>query len=171
MVHSFTGRKQTFVARDFLVVEVALFAGPGERLEVSDGHFTLRMNKKTTLTASAPSFVAASLKYPDWQPRPTLEAGVGVGNGEVILGRPAQVERFPGDQLPRARLPRAPEQDHGVERQESVRAEEIVLETALPEGNVLPPVSGFLYIHTWGRWRGYGLLYSGPAGSGVLKLR
>jgi hypothetical protein len=74
MVHSFAGRKQTFIARDFLVVEVGLFAGAGERIEVSNGQFALRVNRKTMLIPQAPSFVAASLKYPDWESRPALEA-------------------------------------------------------------------------------------------------
>jgi hypothetical protein len=178
MVHSFAGSKQTFIARGYLVVEVALIAGAGERIELSNGQFALRVNRKTVLMPQAPSFVAASLKYPDWESRPALEAAAGVGNAGVVLGRPQQVERFPGDRRPpQTRLqnpPRAPEQDHGVEKQEPVRADEVVLDTALPEGNVLSPVSGFLYFAYKGKpgsIRSLELIYTGPAGSATVKLR
>lgn len=178
MVHSFSGGKHTFIAQDYLVVEVALYARPGERIEVSQGQFALRINgRKQALVAQAPSFVAASLKYPDWQSRPTLEADAGVGNTGVILGRPQQAERFPGDRRPpetrTPKPPQAPEQDHGVEREPPPKAEEVVVETALPEGNLKAPVSGYLYFAFQGKIasiKSLHLIYAGPAGAATLPL-
>src|SRR2546429_9948229 len=45
MVHSFSGRGQTFIAKDYLVVEVALYTRGADRLELSPGQFTLRLNR------------------------------------------------------------------------------------------------------------------------------
>jgi hypothetical protein len=179
MVHSFSGRGQTFVAKDYLVVEVALYGAKDARIEVQQSHFTLHVSgSKKTLLAQSPSFVAASLKYPDWEAHPTLEAGAGVGNAGVILGRPQQVERFPGDRRPpqtrTPRPPEAPEQDHGVNTEPPPKAEEVVIQTALPEGNLKLPVSGYLYFVYKGNVTGIKsleLVYAGPAEQARLKLR
>jgi hypothetical protein len=73
---------------DYLVIEVAFFGPKRDTLKLSTGHFALRMNgKKTPILAQTPGVVASSLKYAD-QSRPHLEAGGGVGNTGVILGRP-----------------------------------------------------------------------------------
>jgi len=81
LVRSIPARNQTLVTQDYLVVEVALYPPPGQPLVVSDGQFTLRMNgKKQVLHAQAPGFVAASLKYPDWEHRPSLVGYGGAGN-------------------------------------------------------------------------------------------
>lgn len=67
LAHSFSGHNHTFVAADYLVVEVGLFPSQNKSLDVENGHFTLRVNgKKQVLFPQAPAFVAASLKYPDW---------------------------------------------------------------------------------------------------------
>jgi hypothetical protein len=178
MVHSFTARKHTFVARDYLVVEVALYAPPAKRIEVSQGQFVLAVNgRKQTLRPQAPSVVAASLKYPDWEPRPSLEVGAGVGNAGVTLGRPQPVERVPGDRRPpqtrTPQPPQAPQQDHGVEREPAPNADEVVDEIALPEGDIKAPVSGYLYFPYKGKVtaiHSLELLYTGPTGEATLKL-
>jgi len=100
--------------------------------------------------------VAASLKYPDWERRPNLEAEAGVGNAGVIVGRPQTAERFPGDPRPaQQRLPRPPqapppENRSGLEKPEPVKADELALSAALPEGSARGPVSGYLYF----AWKG-----------------
>jgi hypothetical protein len=89
MVHSFTDHNNTFVTRDHLVVEVAIFPGPGAPLMVSLGNFSLRVNgKKAALAAQAPEFVSASLKYNNWEQHPTLTGSGGLGNAGVVLGQP-----------------------------------------------------------------------------------
>lgn len=151
LVHSISSSQQTFVAPDFLVFEVAVFPPKGQSVEISTGQFRLRINgKKQVLYAQSPGFVAASLKYPDWEYRPTLEAGAGVGGGGVTIGRPNPVERFPGDRRPTEGRTPAPPQvpaqtPGGVEKQPVQMAEEAVVNSALPEGRTTGPVSGHLY--------------------------
>jgi len=177
LVHSFSGQNQTYIVRDYLVVEVALFPPKGQEFMVNAGHFALVVNGgKHPLSPQAPEFVAASLKYPDWEPHshPQAEAGV----GPVILGRPQPTERFPGD--PQARPPQVPgpprapaDNPSGVERQVPVKPEDLAVQTALPEGPARNPVSGYLYFAWQGktkRIRSLELTYEGPAGRVSIPL-
>jgi hypothetical protein len=148
MVHTFGRAGQTFVADKYLTVEVALYPPRGESLMVSTGNFSLRLNgKKQALVPQAPGFVAASLKYPDWQQERRLEGYGGIGNAGVIIGRPRPTERFPGDPTARTPLPpapRAPEPDNpsGMEKQPPSPADVVAVESSLPEGPASGPVSG-----------------------------
>ena len=176
MVHSLAARGKTFFVNDYLIIETAVFPG-GVPVMISSGHFTLRLNGKKLLLAQTPSMVGASLKYPDWEQRGTLEGSAGVGDSGVILGRPPAVERFPGD--PRARRgpapPRAPDPDHQQRtvEQQPVRPHELAIDAALPEGETKHPVAGFLYFAHKGKTSGLKsieLLYQGPSGTTVLRL-
>jgi len=183
LARSLPVRGQTFSLPEHLVVEVAVYGAAGEPAAVSNSQFTLRLRdqkgKKQILHPQLPSFVAASLKYPDWERRPTVVAGAGVGEAGVIIGRPEMRERFPGDPRPgQSRLPappRAPEPEDrgGLGGKEQVRAEEAVLELALREGPVSRPASGYLYFPFKGKTksiRGAELEYAGPAGTASLPL-
>lgn len=177
-VRSVSGGGQTWTTKDYLVVEVALYPARGERIEVSHGQFTLRLNgKKNTLLPQAPAFVAAAFKYPDWERRPTVVAEGGMGDVGVIVGRPPATERFPGDPRPRRQRlpapPRAPEGVPGAEPRETPKPEEVVVECALPEDPAAGPVAGYLYFPFKGKTRSVRaveLLYAGPGGGAVLKL-
>ncbi len=179
-VRSVLARGQSIMVQDYLVVEVALYPPPGKSLAVSAGQFTLRLNgKKQLLHAQAPGFVAAALKYPDWERRPTLVATGSVGNAGVIIGRPEQTERFPDDNRPtRTRLPApprapAPENPSGLDKEEPPKPEELVVEAALPGGEFKGTVSGYLYFAYKGKTksiRTLELLYEGPAGAAALRL-
>lgn len=144
LVRSFSGGGQTYIARDYIVVEVALFPAHGGNLTVDAGQFSLRVNgRKQTLAPQAPQFVAAALNNQDWDTHPHVVAAV----GPLVLGAPRPTERFPGD--PRAPLP-PPPRDPGVnpsgpEKPPPVTAEELVVQAALPEGEHRGPVSGYLY--------------------------
>jgi hypothetical protein len=148
-------------------------------VELALGHFRLHVGedkKRQTLAAVGPQFVAAALKYPDWERRRNLEIGAGAGEGGVILGRPRAVERFPGDPSGRNRLPeppRAPQTGHGVEAEPPVRADERVVASALPEGPAGHPIAGYLYFPYKGKTknlRPVELVYQGPAGTASLVL-
>jgi len=180
LVHSFSCRNQTFVTSDYLVVEAAVYPAPGEALEVASGQFMLRLNGKGQLLhAQAPGFVAASLKYPDWERRRRLEVGGGIGDVGVRIGGPPRVERFPGDPRPQqTRLPTppqapAPQDPSGLDREPPLRAEEAVVVAALPEGKARGPLSGYVYFAYKGKIksiRKLELIYSGAAGSVTLAL-
>jgi hypothetical protein len=179
LVHSIPAGNQTLLAPDYLVVEVAVFPGR-EPAEIGAATFTLRLNgKKPALYAVSTGFVAASLKYPDWEQHPTAEVAAGVGDAGVTLGRPPAVGRFPGDPTPsQNRLPRAPRapdtgQQNGIEREQPERAEEVLTRTALPDGPVTKPVSGFLYFPYKGKAKSIKsveLIYADQAGAVTLKL-
>ena len=173
LVHSFSGGGETFIARDYLVVEVALFpAAKDGQQSINAGQFALRVNKhKQPLAPQAPEFVAASLKYPDWETHPQAEASA----GPVIFGAPQSTPRFPGD--PQAQplpMPRAPAQNPGgVDRQPPVTADELAVQAALPEGDHRGPVSGYLYFPYHGKIKhihSLELEFSGAAGHAALEL-
>jgi hypothetical protein len=173
MVHSFSNGRDSYIAKDYLVVEVALFPVKGQTLAVEAGQFTLLVNgRKQALASQAPEFVAASLKYPDWETRPRAQASA----GPVIFGAPAPVERFPGD--PSARTgpmpPRAPQDDpSGLGKEPPVTPDELAVQTALPDGQYHDPVSGYLYFAWRGKTksiRSLTLEFTGPAGEVTLPL-
>lgn len=178
MVRSIGSDKQTFITEDYLVVEVALFPDKGTSTSVDMRNFTLRLNgKKSALLAQTPGIVGASLKYPDWNRQTGVIASAGAGDRGIILGRPTEVERFPGDPRPsQRRLPRGPEAPT-VERpeQEPVDYPAIVVKMALPEGPIKYPVSGYLYFPHRGKLesiRKVELLIGGGAGEpAVVTLR
>lgn len=180
MVRSFQGQGQTFVTSDYLVVLVAVYPSRTDPISVSIRQFTLRINGKPKgIEAQSPPFVAASVKYPDWERRPTLVAGGGIGNAGVILGAP-QSGRFPGDPTPpearTPRRPRVPDQGGpgGIEPREKVLPEEIIVNHALPEGEQRVTVCGYLYFPYRKKTksiRSLELIYEASGGSATLRLR
>lgn len=181
MVHSVIHSGETVFVRDYLAIEVALFPAKGQRLDISQGQFALRMNgKKTAMLAQTAGMVAASVKYEDWEQHKQLEATAGVGDASVILGRPRTSARFPGDPTQtRDRLPQppkapAPEDRSGVGKQEKLSAEEIITRAALPEGETEKPARGYLYFAYKGntsKIKKLELSYAGSAGTVVLPLK
>jgi len=148
LIRSIPAGNQTFMTPDYLVVEVAVYPAFAQPVTIDGNTFTLRLNERKLLSSISPGFVAASLKYPDWEQHRTTEVSAGVGDANVTLGRPPAVGRFPGD--PTARRPRPPrapgtDEQNGVEREEPESAEQVINRTALVEGLASHPVSGFLY--------------------------
>lgn len=173
LVHSFSSGRQMFIAKDYLVVEVALFPAKGENLEVNASHFTLCVNgRKQALSPQAPEFVADSLKHPDQSYGLHPVAAL----GPIVLGQPQPTERFPGDPNGRAGTPppQAPEDNpSGLDKEPPIRAEDLVVQAALPDGEHHGPTSGFLYFPYRGnihRIRSLELMFTGPAGSAALPL-
>jgi hypothetical protein len=174
MVHSFSGDNQMFLVEDFLVVEVAMYPPKNAALKVTAADFRLRLNgKNPLLTVASPAFVASAMGRPEWRSGPQLEAGGGMGNTGVILGRPvpSQVPGGPpattGPRPPRAP---SPQDRSGIDKPEPVSATELLVRTALPEGVQRWPVAGFLYFPWKGKTKSIKsleLLYD----DAVLKLR
>ena len=176
MVHSFSGQGESYVAPEYLTVDVAVYGEKGQKLEIDPGRFTLRIDgKKRAALPQAPGVVAASLSHPDWQAHRGLEGSAGMGNAGVILGRPQSTGRFPGDPQPGGeRLPQPPrapdaEDPSGQEKRPHVPPGELAVAVALPQGRVKGPVSGYLYFAykgKVGKIKSLELLYEGA----VLKL-
>lgn len=136
MVTTFSAEGQTFTVDDHLVLEVGIF--PRAESKVDLRRFMLRINGKREVFAQIPGMVAASVKYPDWTRKPTLQAAA----GPVILGRPTTPGRFPGDQ--RAPLPRQQPVENDSPR-EQVDFGDLINKSALPEGVKTKPVAGMIY--------------------------
>lgn len=175
LVHSFSNGRQVYIAKDYLVVEVALFPVKGQRLEMADWQFALRINRrKQTIAPQAPEIVANAVKYPD-QSIPSDVQGV-AQVGPVVFGPPQPAERFPGDPTVRTGPPppKGPmDEPNGLDKEPPVKADELVVEAALPEGERRDPTSGFLYFPyrgKVGRIHSLELIVGGPAGGATLPL-
>jgi hypothetical protein len=150
MVHSIPAERGGYFAKEFLVVEVAIFPAAHDSLKISSGQFTLRINKKLVLLAQSPGMVAAALKYPDWEQRPQMTAQA----GPLIYGAP-QVGRFPGDPTQPRPLPtpRVPDQtdSSNVEQRPALPIEDAIARAALPEGRMAEHVKGCLFFRFEGK--------------------
>lgn len=172
LVHNIPAEKGEYWAKEYLVVEVAIFPGSGEHLRISSNEFNLRVNGRKILDTVSPGAVAAALKYPDWEQRANLSAAVGIGDGAVVVGAPPSVGRFPGDPrgIPDARAPqpRSTEETYGVAPAQSLPIEQAIANVALPEGLVTKPVKGCLFFRFEGKLksvRSLELVYTGESGS------
>jgi hypothetical protein len=150
MIHSFSGQGVTYVAPDYLVVEVALYPPKGSEINVQPLAFALRLDGKRTLAPVSTSMVASSLPHPEWRQGPRLEAGAGVGGGGVVLGAPRPAQPIPGGPPVTGPPQQVPGSDQdptgtGVSRTPPVPAAQLLVETALPTGKFPGPVSGYLY--------------------------
>ena len=165
------GRGSVFV-KGYLVVEVAVFGPKGKRLDISSGHFTLRVNhSKRTLAPEAPQLVISQERYGR---KPELD--IGLGSGAIILGGPPLGPRFPGDarrRPPPGGRPRIETQSAPVGPARNDPAA-LMKRTALPVGNQLLPIAGYLYYPYRKKTKSIKhleLVYQGPAGSAVLRLK
>ena len=167
LLNSIALDKGMYIARDHLVLEVAIFPSTQAGVNVSSSQFTLRVNNKTILYPDSPGAVASSLKYPDWQTHPNATAQAGVGNGSVIIGAPPPVARFPGDRRADRppSVPRVEQPDpSGEPKAAGQPIETRIAIAALPEGPSQKPVKGLLFFPFSGKTksiRSLDLIYDG----------
>ncbi len=153
-----------------LVVEVALSSPAPKRLKLSTNQFHLRVNGgKEVLAAQPANLVAYAMKW-RWTDR-----GMQARAGPVILGGPPNEPRFPGDRTPTP-LPRVPESRPAgaPEPAETPDLAEVLAQAAVPEGDVLLPVSGNLYFPYTKKIRSIRkleLVFQGTDGAVTLRLR
>ena len=155
MVHSFSGGEQTYIVKGFLVVEVALYPPKGQMVDSHSGNFVLRINgRKQELLPQPPSVVAASVAHPEWSGDPNhVQADAGIGGATVGVGRPRPVQ-IPGMPIPGqpSPTPQAPQNNpSGLPPRERLTPQQLVLDTALPQGEHRGPLSGFLYFSYAGK--------------------
>lgn len=150
LTHSIPTEKGFYFAKEYLVVEVAVFAAGTDGVTTSASQFTLRVNGKTVLQTVSPGMVAAALKYPDWEMRPNLTAQA----GPVIVGAPPAVGRFPEDGrsgVPRSAPVPQPEDPSGVGKPADLPVEQAVARAALPEGPAEEQAIGCLFFRFEGK--------------------
>ena len=153
MVRSFSAGEQTYIVRGFLVVELALYPPKGQNVDVHSGNFVLHINgRKQELLPQAPSVVAATLTHPEWADDRRMQVDGQAGPVGISTGqRPTQIPGMPVPGQP-APLPRAPQDNpSGLPPREQVKPAQLLLDTALPQGEHRGPVSGFLYFAYTGR--------------------
>jgi hypothetical protein len=183
MVHSYSRGEQMFIAKDFLVVEVAIFPPKGTTVGVQLSDFALRINgRKEPLAPASPQAVIAYMQHPEWNPErpgPHTEAGAGMGNiGVMVGGPPVNPNPYPGSQMPPPNpIPNPtyppvdiPKENPGGVKIEHVDPSELLLQTAIVEGPRHTPISGFLFFPYRGKptsIKSLELLYQ----DAVLKLR
>ncbi len=141
---------------DFVVVEAALFGASGEKLTLSPGDFSLRINGSKKPTPSQPyGLVIESLKDPEWAPpekhdKPKTSFG---GGGQSGSNEPPAPVKIPIE----------------VQRAMAQR----VKKASLPEGERPLPQAGLIFFPYRGKEQGFHsveLIYSGPAGNATLEL-
>jgi hypothetical protein len=147
MVHSYSAGEQMFIAENYLVVEVAFFPPKGETVGVETSKFTLAVNGKKPIPVQNPSQVLAAIKHRENSRTRRVLSGLqlpGIGMG---TGAPRTQPPFPGAPDPNRtpEPPRAPTGDSNTPTKETPDSEEILMNTALPEGPHKGPVSGFIY--------------------------
>jgi len=152
LLHSIPTERGFIPANDFLVVEVAVFPRSGP-VSISSGQFTLRVNGKKLLTPDSAGMIVASIKYPDWEQRPSATVSGGVGDRSVILGPPS-VGRFPGD--PRGGVPRIPtgtdpDDSSGIEQTKDKPYAQRIEEAGLPNVRTDRAIKGCLYFRFDGK--------------------
>ena len=148
LVHSLPGPKGVIFVRDYLIVEVAAYPTNLVGGEWKTAQFSLRINKKGAIPPDSPGMVAASVKYADWQQRPTFSAQGGIGDGSVAIGQPPNVARFPGDPTASRPIPSPvpePENPAGEGTAPELTIDQICQRQALYDGPFRKPVNGFLY--------------------------
>ena len=160
--------QKPFVLKDYVVVEVALFVAD---FNFATERFSLQMNGKTPLLAQSPGMVGASLKYPDWENQRQITATAGVGDANVILGRPTPTPRFPDDR-------RGPTRPPGTPAKPSVDSDDApwdwAAKLAWNDGPGRGPAAGLLYFPYNGnlaKLKTIDLIYNGPTGLVTLHLR
>jgi hypothetical protein len=180
MVHSYSRGEQMFIAKDYLVVEVAIFPPKGATFEVAHTDFFLRINgKKELLETAAPTTVVAEMEHPEFKPPldgPRVEGGAGLGGVWATAGAPpVNPNPFPGSRPPGQTGPPYPppeiprDNPSGVKK-EPVNPSEVLLQTALVEGPHHAAISGFVYFPFRGKTsiiKSLELIYQDV----VLKLR
>ncbi|HEY4362989.1 MAG TPA: hypothetical protein VGN17_18615, partial [Bryobacteraceae bacterium] len=133
--------------------------------------FSLRLNNRTVLTPQSAAQAAASLTRSPWSTPRSRGAAGGIGIGGISIpigGQPAPGS--PQDRRP-PQQPRAPDADPpGSIERERDNPQEILIQTALPEGSHKGAVSGFVFFPFTGKTSSIKSLEL-EYGSATLKLK
>jgi hypothetical protein len=180
MVHSVPVSKGMYLAKDYLVVEVAIFPSKPGHIPLSRGQFTLRINndEKSDLRTQPPAMIASSIRIPDYDGTSRhIEGVAGVGDGSIIVGQPRPASRFPGDPTPQTtNIPipsREGDPEDPTDSGPPVSVDEAVARASLAEATVSQHVKGCLFFLYRGKLKSIhslDLLYDGGEGGEKAKL-
>jgi len=159
MRHAVPTALGTLSTEDYVVVELGMFAAPGERTKLSITDFSLRINGKKPLPTQPYGMVLANVKDPEWEPpEPPKPKGGGLSTGGDSGGAQGEPPHAP----PKMPMPL----QHAMQQK--------VQKAALPEGDRALPQAGLLFFSYHGRSEGIKsvvLMYTGPAGKTTLTLQ
>lgn len=151
--HSVPSERGSYIAKEYLVVEVGIYASRPDSVSIKSGQFALRINDgKKVLVPVSPGTVAGALKYPDWE----NQRSASVQAGPVIYGSPSAAGRFPGD--PGAPPPiqppvEAPPDPSGIEKQIPTSIDEAIAKVALHDGPIHKDTKGCLFFRYAGKMK------------------
>jgi hypothetical protein len=159
--HAVPTAQGPLTTEDFVVVEMALFGAPDERMKIAADDFSLRINgKKAALPTRPFGMVLSSVKDPEWQPpeeaAPKSKTGLSTGGsgGQGEASGPPPPVKIPIE----------------VQRAMAQR----VQKATLPEGDRTLPVAGLIYFQYRGGAKGIHsveLIYDGASGKATLALQ
>lgn len=159
MRHGIPTPQGALSTEDYVVVEAGFFGA--EKVRLSVGDFTLKINGKKALPGLPYGMVLSNVKDPEWEPPIAATAkpkgGIMKGGDEGGGG---------GDKTPPSAPKMSMPEQHAMEQK--------VIKGALPEGDRTPPVAGLLFFSFRGRSssiQSVELIYSGPAGKATLALQ
>jgi hypothetical protein len=159
--HNVGTQDGSLTTSDYVVIEAGVFGPPGARLMLSAGDFSLRINGSKKALASEPyELVAKSLKDPDYEP-PTPASKT----GKTIVNTGAKDDGTDPNAPPPALVPIPFE----VKRGWALR----VKRDSLLIGDRTLPQAGLLFFQYSGGTKGLRsieLIYSGPAGKGIISI-
>ena len=163
---------------DYIAVEVALFAPGHPRIAIHADQFQIRVNGHLLLPQAA-GLILLDRSFPEMSTRPRVEIEGGAGDADVKVGGIPRQQRFPGDDPDHTpntrRVPQVPVDISGGQVKKAPETpEEQIRTTALPEGEHVLPLSGYLYFQFEGKLKKIKKLeleYKGPLGQAVISLR
>jgi len=158
--HSVPTMQAPLATDDYVVVETALFGGPGARITLSAGDFSLRINGKKVLQGESFGAVLASLNDPEWEPPEKAESKSKSSLSTGGQGNPNDINTPPSK-------PKVP-----IELQRAMAHR--VQQASLPEGDRALPQAGLVFFPYRGKIQGVHsveLTYTGSDGKVTLKLQ
>jgi hypothetical protein len=160
--------------QSYLVVEVAFFAPPSQKILLQPAQFTLKVNGQI-LTAQSAGLVTVGMLVPDMRERgPRVEADGQAGPATVSVGRDPTQPKFPGDNNPADIPRRLPGEAPATVTENRVDPVKAVSDAALPEGTHVAPLSGYLFFAWSGKLKHakqVELEYKSELGTASLPLR
>jgi hypothetical protein len=171
LLFTIANAQQSFVVQDHLVIEVAVYPAKGQRVKVTKGMFTLRLNGKNELPAEEPEVVASDLRYPEWR----QSRAISLGAGPITLGGPS-ARRLPGQTRDPQSKPRPGTTEvTQIDGPDGVplSGPDAAIKWAFPDGEFGGPVSGFVYFPYRGKAKkitAAELIFHGADKPIVLKL-
>ena len=162
--HSFPTLEGPLTNEDYVAVELGLYGPAGERLRISSGDFTLRINGKKSVPSQVFSAVFSSLRdpeyvEPDYEPKSEKGSRTSMNSG----GGGKQKGDSSNGPPPPVKIP-VP-----VMRAMAQRLQK----SALPEGDRALPQAGLVFFGYRGKTanlQSVELLYDGPAGKALITL-